>query len=167
MTLQDISALYEYNRWANGRTLEAAEKLDATAFAKDLKNSFPSVRDTLAHILGAEWIWLRRWHGESPTKLVVASEYPTAASLRERFLAVDREREAFLASLTEARLQQPFDYKDLAGNAMRLPLVQSMQHVVNHGTYHRGQVTTMLRQLGATPVSTDMSRFYLDRAAGK
>lgn len=167
MTLQDIVTLYEYNRWASGRTLEAAEKLDATAFVKDLKNSFPSVRDTLAHVLGAEWIWLRRWHGESPTKLVAASEYATVPSLRERFQAVDRERETFLRSLTETRLQQPFDYKDLAGNAMRLPLVQSMQHVVNHGTYHRGQVTTMLRQLGATPVSTDMSRFYVERAAGK
>jgi len=167
MTLQDISTLYEYNRWANGRTLEAADKLDATAFAKDLKNSFPSVRDTLTHILGAEWIWLRRWSGESPTTLIVAKDFPTVASLRERFQAVDKERGALLASLSEARLQQAFDYRDLAGNAMRLPFAHSMQHVVNHGTYHRGQVTTMLRQLGAAPIGTDMSRFYLDRAAGK
>jgi uncharacterized damage-inducible protein DinB len=167
MTLQDIFTLYEYNRWANGRTLEAAEKLDPTAFVKDLKNSFPSVRDTLAHILGAEWIWLRRWKGDSSAKLIVAAEFPTAASLRERFQAVDKERAAFLASVSEERLRQPFDYKDLAGNSLRLPFVQSMQHVVNHGTYHRGQITTMLRQLGATPIGTDMSRFYLDRAAGK
>jgi uncharacterized damage-inducible protein DinB len=165
MTRQDIVTLYEYNRWANGRTLDAVERLDATDFVKDLKNSFPSVRDTLAHILGAEWVWLRRWHGESPTKLPATSEYPTAASLRERLQTVDREREAFLTSLTEARLQQPFDYTDLAGNALRLPLVQSMQHVVNHGTYHRGQITTMLRQLGATPLGSDMSRFYLEHVA--
>jgi uncharacterized damage-inducible protein DinB len=167
MMLQDIVTLYEYNRWANGRTLDAAEKLDPAAFVRDLKNSFPSVRDTLAHILGAEWIWLRRWKGESPGKLIVAAEFPTAASLRERFQAVDKERAVFLASVSEERLQQPFDYKDLAGNSLRLPFVQSMQHVVNHGTYHRGQITTMLRQLGATPIGTDMSRFYLDRAAGK
>jgi uncharacterized damage-inducible protein DinB len=167
MTVQDIVTLYEYNRWANGRTLEAAEKLDPTAFVRDLKNSFPSVRDTLAHIFGAEWIWLRRWKGESPAKLIVATEFPTVASLRERFTAVDGERQAFIAGLSEERLQRPFDYKDLAGNPLRLPFVQSMQHVVNHGTYHRGQVTTMLRQLGATPIGIDMSRFYLERAAGK
>jgi uncharacterized damage-inducible protein DinB len=167
MTLQDVFTLYEYNRWANGRTLEAAEKLDATALMKNLGNSFPSARDTLAHILGAEWIWLRRWKGESPAKLLLVSEFPTVASLRERFGAVDVERGTFLASLTEERLQHPFDYKDLAGNAYRLPVIQTMQHVVNHGTYHRGQITTMLRQLGATPIGTDMSRFYLDRAAGK
>ncbi len=167
MDRQDIVTLYDYNRWANTRIFDAVETLDDTAFLTDLKNSFPSVRDTLAHILGAEWIWLLRWKGESPTKLLGANEFPTATGLRERFVAVDKERGAFLASVAGERLQQPFDYRDLAGNRLRLLLVQSLQHVVNHGTYHRGQVTTMLRQLGATPVSTDMSRFYLDRTAGK
>lgn len=166
MTKHDIVTLYAYNRWANGRTLDAVEKLDPAAFVKNLGNSFASIHATLVHIAGAEWAWLRRWHGDSPRKLPT-EEFPTVASLRERFQSLDREREAFLAGVSEERLQQPFDYKDLAGNAMRLPLAQSMQHVVNHGTYHRGQVTTMLRQLGATPISTDMSRFYLDRAAGK
>jgi len=167
MMLQDIFTLYEYNRWANGRALDVAEKLDPAALMKDLKSSFPSVRDTLAHILGAEWVWLRRWSGESPTKLRAASEFPTVASLRAAFLGLDKERGVFLVSLSEERLQHSFDYRDLAGNPMRLVLAQSLQHVVNHGTYHRGQVTTMLRQLGAPPVSTDMSRFYIDRAAGK
>ena len=167
MTVQDVFTLYEYNRWANGRTLEAAEKLDAMALMKNLGNSFPSMRDTLAHILGAEWIWLRRWLGETPARLLSAADFPTVASLRERFQAVDRERATFLSSISEERLQESFDYRDIAGNPMRLPFVQTMQHVVNHGTYHRGQITTMLRQLGATPIGTDMSRFYLDRAAGK
>jgi len=166
MTKQDVATLYEYNRWANGRTLDAVEKLDPAAFLKNLGNSFASIHATLVHIAGAEWAWLRRWHGDSPSTLP-NGDFPTVASLRDRFQSLDREREAFLAGVTEERLQQPFDYKDLAGNAMRLPLVQSMQHVVNHGTYHRGQITTMLRQLGATPIGTDMSRFYLERAAAK
>ncbi len=166
MTKHDVALLYEYHRWANGRTLDAVERLDPAAFMKNLGNSFASVHATLVHMAGAEWIWLRRWHGDSPSRPPVG-EYPTVASLRERFHALDRDREAFLAGVSDERLQQPFEYRDLAGNAMRLPLVQSMQHVVNHGTYHRGQVTTMLRQLGATPASTDMSRFYLDRAAGR
>lgn len=166
MTKHDIAMLYAYNRWANGRTLDAVEKLDPAAFVKNLGNSFASIHATLVHIAGAEWAWLRRWQGESPSKLP-AGDFPTVASLRERFESLDREREVFLAGMSEERLQQPFDYRDLAGNAMQLPLVQTMQHVVNHGTYHRGQVTTMLRQLGATPISTDLSRFYLERAAGR
>jgi len=148
MTKQDVATLYAYNRWANGRTLDAVEKLDPAAFLKNLGNSFASIHATLVHIAGAEWAWLRRWHGDSPSTLPTG-DFPTVASLRERFQSLDREREAFLAGVTEE------------------PLVQSMQHVVNHGTYHRGQVTTMLRQLGATPIGTDMSRFYLERAAAK
>ncbi len=167
MDRQDIFTLYQYNAWANARALGSAEPLTPAQFLQDLKNSFPSVRDTLAHILGAEWVWLRRWHGESPVKLLSGADFPTLASLKERFAAVERERQAFLEALPDGRLAQPFEYRDLAGNPYRLRLVESLQHVVNHGTYHRGQITTMLRQLGATPVSTDLSRFYLERATGK
>ena len=138
--------------------------LSAEQFLRDLKNSFPSVRDTLAHILGAEWIWLRRWHGEIPAALLSAADFPTVRSLRDRFAAVESERRDFLETLSEERLQQSFDYRDIAGKSHRLRFVHSLQHVVNHGTYHRGQVTTLLRQLGATPVSTDLARFYLERA---
>lgn len=167
MNRRDIVTLYDYNTWANARVLRAVEPLSPEAFLRDLKNSFPSVRDTLAHILGAEWAWLRRWHGESPSQILPATDFPTLASLKDRYAAVEKERRALLEGLSEERLTQPFQYKDLAGNAHSLLLVHSLQHVVNHGTYHRGQITTMLRQLGATPVSTDMSRFYMDRAAGK
>jgi uncharacterized damage-inducible protein DinB len=167
MNRQDILTLYDYNAWANARVLEAVEPLTSEELLRDLGNSFPSVRDTLAHILGAEWIWLRRWHGESPGSIVAASEFSTVAGLKERFAIVARDRRAFLDALSEDRLAQPFAYRDLAGNAHSLRLIESLQHVVNHGTYHRGQVTTMLRQVGRKPVGTDMSRFYLDRAAGR
>jgi len=164
MNRLDILTLYDYNAWANGRTLGTAEALTPEQFLKDLGTSFPSVRDTLVHIVAAEWVWLRRWQGESPTALIPGSDFPTLGSVKDRFATIERERQALLGSLTEERLAQPFAYKDLAGNPYRLPLVQSMQHLVNHGSYHRGQITTMLRQLGARPVSTDMSRYYLEKA---
>ena len=167
MNRQDIVTLYDYNAWANARILRAVEPLTPETFMRDLKNSFPSVRDTLAHILGAEWIWLRRWHGESPSQILPAADFPSLASLKDRYAAVEKERRVFLDDLSEVRLSQPLHYNDMAGKAHVLLLVHSLQHVVNHGTYHRGQITTMLRQLGATPVSTDMARFYLDRVAGK
>jgi uncharacterized damage-inducible protein DinB len=164
MTRQDLFTLYEYNAWANARMLDAAESLSAEQFTRDLGNSFPSVRDTLAHILGAEWVWLRRWHGESPSKGLPAADFPTVASLRDRFGAVEKERRSLLETVSEEGLNRVLSYRDFAGHARKLPLVVTLQHVVNHGTYHRGQVTTLLRQLGATPVSTDLSRFHLERA---
>jgi uncharacterized damage-inducible protein DinB len=167
MNRQDIITLYNYNAWANGRILRAIEPLAPEAFLRDLKNSFPSVRDTLAHILGAEWIWLRRWHGESPSQILPATDFPSLASLKDRYSSVEKERRVFLEGLSEERMAQPFRYRDTAGKEHSLVFVQSLQHVVNHGTYHRGQITTMLRQLGASPVSTDLARFYLERTDGK
>jgi uncharacterized damage-inducible protein DinB len=165
MDKKDVLTLFEFNRWANGRTLDAVEKLDGEAFVRDLRNSFPSVRDTLTHIMNAEWAWLKRWKGESPSAWAAPAEFPTVASLRKRFGEIDCEREGFLRGISDALLTQPFSYKDMQGKPHSLPMIATMQHVANHGTYHRGQITTMLRQLGATPVSTDLSRFYLEAAA--
>ena len=166
MTLEDIRTLYTYNAWANGRVLGAAEPLPPEQFLRDLRNSFPSVRDTLAHILGAEWIWLQRWLGESPSALPPGTDFPNVAALQARSAAIEQDRQGFLRGLTEEQLNSPLHYRDTAGKPSTLLLVQSLQHVVNHGTYHRGQVTTLLRQLGAKPVSTDLSRFYMERAGG-
>ncbi len=163
MTLDDIRTPYTYNGWANQRVLGAAEALAPDQFLRDLGNSFPSVRDTLAHILGAEWVWLRRWLGESPSALLSAADFPHLGGLRDRFASLEKERQAFLEGLGEDGLNGPLHYRDLAGKPLTLRLVHSLQHVVNHGTYHRGQVTTLLRQLGAKPVSTDLSRFHLER----
>ena len=67
MNAEDIRNLFEYNAWANHRSLEAAAALTPEQFTRDLGSSFKSVRDTLAHIAAAEWIWLERFHGRSPS----------------------------------------------------------------------------------------------------
>ena len=165
MTRQDIVTLFTYHDWANGEMLDAVAPLSAEQFLRDLGNSFPSVRDTVAHIFGADLIWLQRWKGEPTGGLPAAAAYPTPASLRDWYAALAKDRRAFLAAATEDRLARPFSYKDTRGNPRSLILAHSMQHVVNHASYHRGQITTMLRQLGAKPVSTDLSRFYYERGA--
>jgi uncharacterized damage-inducible protein DinB len=163
MNRQDVETLYEYEAWAIRRTLDASAALTPGQFLQDLRNSFPSIRDTLVHILNAEWIWLRRWQGESPRGGLPPADFPDVASLREGFARVEAERRAYLAGVADGDLGRELVYRDIQGVERRLLLIQSLQHLVNHGTYHRGQITTMLRQLGATPVSTDMSRFYLEK----
>jgi len=160
MDLTDIRALYDYNRWADHRTLAAAARLDKATFARPMGNSFSSVRDTLAHILGAEWIWLERWNGVSPTALLDAAIFPTADSLKARWQTVEQDLSQFIQALTPARLQENLSYLNRAGERYAYPLWQQMVHVVNHSTYHRGQVTTLLRQVGAKPVETDFLAYY-------
>ena len=76
MELHCIRQLYDYNHWADRRILAIASKLTSEEFIRPMGNSFSSVRDTLAHILGAEWIWLERWQGRSPKNLLDAATFP-------------------------------------------------------------------------------------------
>ena len=165
METTQFQEIYRYNLWANRRVLVAAETLPADLFLKPMGSSFPGIRDTLAHILGAEWIWLRRWEGESPVEGVAAEEFPTVESLRDRWDPIARAQGAFLAKLTGETLAQPLRYRQLSGAEFEQPLWQVLQHVVNHSTHHRGQVVTLLRQLGQKPPTLDLIAYYRQAAS--
>jgi len=164
MSPQEIQLLFEYNSWANHRTMGAAEKLTSEQLTQPMGSSFTSVRDTLAHIYGAEWIWLERFQGRSPSALPDVTQFSDVATLREPWLEHEERLLIFVRALTQSDLDRVMEYKTLRFGVYQNPLWQSMQHVVNHGTYHRGQVTTMLRQLGAQPILTDLMHFYRERA---
>jgi len=165
MSPEEMRVLYEFNAWANRRSMSAAATLPPEQFIKPMGSSFSSVRDTLAHIFGAEWLWLERFQGRSPASLPDTTQYEDAASLGERWGEFEPRLVSFVRGLTQSDLDRVIEYKTLKFGGYSNPLWQSMQHVVNHGTYHRGQVTTMLRQLGGQPVLTDLIHFYRERAA--
>jgi len=165
MNVADFKLLYDYNSWANLRTLDSCAPLAAEQFTRDLGSSFKSARDTLVHIVSAEWIWLERWHGRAPAAFPNAADYPDLESVRRRFAEIDRNLVDYIASLNAEDLQRIVSFKRMTGEAFALPLAQLLHQVANHGTYHRGQIATMLRQLGAKPASTDLMMFYRDRPA--
>jgi uncharacterized damage-inducible protein DinB len=158
--LNNIRQLYDYNRWAGRRTLTAASALASDDFLRLMGNSFSSVRDTLAHILGAEWIYLERWQGRSPKALLDPATFPTVQSLESRWEIVERDQMQFIEALTPQRVREELAYVNLRGQRYSYPLWQQLVHVVNHSSYHRGQVTTLLRQLGAEAVSTDFLVYF-------
>lgn len=164
MTPEEICTLYDYNAWANRRALDAAGALTKEQFVKPMGSSFGSVRDTLAHVCGAEWIWLERFQGRSPSALPDTGAVEDVASLREKWAEQEARLLAFAGKLKQEDLDRVMEYKTLKFGVYRNPLWQSMQHLVNHGTYHRGQVTTLLRQHGAQPILTDLMHFYRERA---
>lgn len=165
MTPQEMCTLFDYNAWANHRQLEAASKLSAEQFVQPVCSSFGSVRDTLAHIYGAEWLWLERFQGRSPSSLPDVTQFLDLTGLRQSWNELEPRMLRFVNGLTQADLDRVMEYKTLKFGIYHNPLCQSMQHLINHGTYHRGQVTTLLRQLGAQPILTDLIHFYRERAA--
>jgi uncharacterized damage-inducible protein DinB len=169
MNKQDVQLLFEYDRWANARVLTSASALRAEQFTRDLGGSFRSVRDTLVHILGGQWIWLAYWK-EPPGDNVALTQlrsrrdgvirpdlFPDVATLRLKWAELEREQANFVDSLTDESLAQLLPFR-----SAHVKLAHLIQHVVNHSTYHRGQVAVMMRQLGAEPVATDFHGFVVE-----
>jgi uncharacterized damage-inducible protein DinB len=167
MSPEEIQQLYDYNAWANHRALGAAETLSSEQFIQPVASSFSCVRDTLAHICGAEWIWLERFQGRSPSSLPDLAGFQDVPSLRAHWLPQEQRLLEFVRGLTQVELEREFEYKTLTFGVTRNPLWQPLLHLINHGTYHRGQVTSLMRQLGAEPASTDLIYFYRERSLGK
>lgn len=160
MDLAFIEELYKFNCWANEKVLMVVSQLDPDQFTREMGSSFSSVRDTLVHLVGGEWIWLERWMGRSPHALPTAAELPTLAAISAKFAQIHEDRGRFLQKLDAAKLNDSISYVNQRGQTWTYPLWQMMVHVVNHSTYHRGQITTLLRQLGARPIMTDFLFYY-------
>jgi uncharacterized damage-inducible protein DinB len=165
MNQTDMLLLYEYNAWADRRVLEAASALTPEQYNKQMGSSFSSVRDTLSHIYGVEWLWLERFQGRSPSAIPDDAAYADITKLKQSWERFEPTLLTFVRGLSQEKLDTVFEYKTMKFGIYRNPLWQSMQHLVNHGTYHRGQITTMLRQLGAQPILTDLMHFYREHAA--
>lgn len=164
MNLEDIKTLYDYDQWAIDRVLEIVLTLTEEQFNKDLGSSHGGVRGTMTHMYGGHRIWLDRWMGKENLPLTKAEDIRSVGHLKTMWETLRTELNTYLSSLTNDRIQAPFTYKDMKGNAYTQPLSEQLQHLVNHATYHRGQVITLLRQLGVKPLGTDMILFYQKHA---
>jgi uncharacterized damage-inducible protein DinB len=163
MTHGDLTTLVEFNYWARDRMLQSVSALDVEQYVKPMGNSFSSVRDTVVHIYSAEWVWCSRWHGTSPSSPIAASDYRDLAAVTSVWHELEAKIRAFVGGLDDAGISNEIDYRLMNGQASRSPIWQMVQHLVNHGTYHRGQVATLLRQLAAKPASTDLITFHRER----
>jgi len=168
MTPEYIRVLVDYNYWARDRTLASAETLSHEQLTKPMGSSFSSVLDTLIHLRYAEWVWLNRWQGHSPTAPPDTSAITDVALLRDSWQPIERDLRSFVGSLSAADLQRPLDYRLMNGQPSTSLFWQMIVHVMNHASYHRGQIATMMRQLGAKPAqSTDMIAFFREQSAAR
>lgn len=164
MNRSDFLELYRYNDWANDRVSNAVTALPGEAFTRHLGGSHPSIRETFAHLIGAEWIWLERWLGNKPTARPDWYASPDASALAAHLRDLQARRATFLDGLDETRIESLCSFAYLSGKPDSQRLHDLLFHVVNHSTFHRGQIVSMLRQVGATPPATDFTEFC---AAGR
>ncbi len=160
MGIEDLTELYAYNGWANERVRNSIQNLDPEVFKRDLGASFGSLQGTVAHLVSAQRNWLRRWKGQSAGRPLPSAAFASPEEANRRWGEVDRALADFVDGLDAASLQQSIALTSPRGSKYSSRLWRAMLHVVNHSSYHRGQIAAMLRQVGATPQGTDLMLYY-------
>ncbi|MPZ15901.1 MAG: hypothetical protein GEU73_16015 [Chloroflexi bacterium] len=155
--------LFDYNYWARDRLLEQVAKLTEAEYVAPRALDYGSIRGTLVHWLAGECIWLARWLGESPDRLMAEADLPTFEVLRARWATEEQKMQSFLSQLTDEDLARSFRYVSTRTKEEYTNLLwPTMAHLVNHGTQHRSEIALTLTQLGHSPGDLDLI-VYLNR----
>lgn len=159
MTLQEARTLHAFNAWATNRLFDTVAAMPADDVGKDLKTSHGSIYGTLLHMVSAERTWLAIWQGQAGIPKLTPAEAPTPAALKTLWEKIGFETARFLGGMSDKRLQETFRMTISSGTTYTHTYAQAFHHVVDHSTYHRGQIVAMLRQLGVTPPATGLIAF--------
>ena len=115
--LETFRELFDFNYWARDRQFQACAVLTPEQFLRPMGSSFASVRDTLAHLLAVEWVWLERWRGRSPNRKEAeafgAGNFPTLDSIRDAWVPIEKGVRHFLTMCPEANLSRPLTYPNM------------------------------------------------------
>jgi uncharacterized damage-inducible protein DinB len=160
MRVSDLEQLYDYNYWANKKLFGAISQLTPEEFTGDFVGSYGSVRNTLVHIMSAEWGWLDRCGGQKRGEKLKAYDFPTLDSVLQNWSRVEGLMREFLSGLSDEDLSRKIEFT-LGGPNYSLPLGDVLHHAAIHAVHHRGQVALLLRTLGYVPGNFDLL-FYLD-----
>jgi uncharacterized damage-inducible protein DinB len=162
--MEQLTLYLEYHVWANNRVLEKLKEVPKEDWTQVVGGSFPTLRELYQHILGGDYRWLERWKGvpiaEIPSHFIV-DDYESLIALWRPILD---ETLALGAAFLNGRAEQPINFITAKGLNVTQPFWQTLYQVVNHGTYHRGQVANALRVLGREAVGTDIFLFFREKA---
>jgi len=163
MTVKDLQTLYDYGYWADRKLFEVISRIPPEQFTQSVGGSFGSIRNTLVHIMSAEWGWLERCGGAKRGPKLNAADYPSVASVTETWNKIEKHVGEFLSTLKDEDVVRTAEYLNDKGEKRGMPLGELMQHAANHGTHHRGQVAMILRMLGHTPGNIDILFYYAEK----
>lgn len=160
MTLQEVKLLQAFNAWATQRIFDAVEKLTTEQLMQDMKSSHKSIHGTLVHFVAAEKMWLSRFAGTPDAKMLTPTDLPRLAEVKAQWEKNGYESARFLGTMTDKKLQGTFSMTTPRGETLTPIYWQTIQHIVDHSTFHRGQIVSMMRQQGVQPPATGLIGFY-------
>lgn len=148
MTLKEhLLKCLSYNEWANKRICGTARELTDEKWEVEIISSFSSVRKTLLHMLDAQIVWLNRLNSIDVTQWPSTGYTGSNDEIIQMFTEQSAQFAAYFKEKNDAYLVSSCVYNDFKGNPHTTMISDIVQHVINHSTFHRGQLVTMLRQL--------------------
>jgi uncharacterized damage-inducible protein DinB len=162
----DFESLFAYDRWANGLVFEACAKLSPQRYVAEPAPGWSSVRATIYHIALVTEGWMRGLVREPFLELPTEEDVPTLEDARLHLERGYRIFDEALPTLTPERLTTPQTFAG-RGRTATLPPWVVLRHIVNHSTYHRGQVASKLKRLGVEQPATDFVFWAMQQTAPK
>ena len=166
MTVNDLERMFDYGYWANRKLFDAISQLSPDQFTQPVAGSYGSIRNTLVHILSAEWGWLSRCGGRERGPALKPDDFATVESLAEAWSKVEGNLREVLGKLKDEDLARNVEFANPRGEKRSMALGELMHHAAVHGVHHRGQVAMLLRLLGRAPANFDILFYYADRRGG-
>ena len=166
MQASEIITLFGYNYWANARILDATAKLRAAQFTAVARTSHNSLRGTLVHTYGVEWLYrVRCQEGLTPDGLPPITDFPTFEMLRAKWQAEEQAMRAYVDGLSDRDLTRIVAYKTTSGVAHENVLWELLLQVVMHGTQTRSEAASALTGYRQSPGDLDLILFLRERLA--
>jgi uncharacterized damage-inducible protein DinB len=163
MTANDLQSLFDYGHWANRKLLDVIAQLTPEQFTQPVADNHGSIRNTMVHIMSAEWGWLNRCGAPDRGPALNPNDFPTAAYLISTWNQVQGYARDLFSKLRDEDVARNIDFTIGGSEKRSLPLGQLLQHAVNHGVHHRGQVSLLLRLLGYNPDNLDILIYYSEK----
>jgi len=155
-----LQELYDYNYWANKRYLAVAETIPQEQLFRKQGHSWDSVQAILVHMMSSERMWPQRWRGENGMFLD-PKDFPTAASIKEYWMDVEKNMRGFIAEQTGQSLLREVTYTNPKGEIFTLPLWQMMVQPPNHNTHHRGELAAMFALMNIPHPEEEVVQYFL------
>jgi uncharacterized damage-inducible protein DinB len=162
MTKKFFLELVNYNNWADNMTIEWLNQINDEQWERSVISSFSSVKQTVIHMVSAKKIWIDFWTNTPDPTYLSAEFNGTKSELIEIWKKASVDIQSFIESYPEDHYNQPITIKYPRGGEGKMLFWQTLPHYVNHATYHRGQLVTLLRQVGFTEFSnTDLATYFI------
>lgn len=163
MTVKDLEVLYDYGYWANKKLFQVISQLSLEQFTQPVAGSYGSIRNTMVHVLSAEWGWLDRCGGPERGPRLNPDDYPTVESLMDTWNKVEGYVREFLSKLKDEDLARNAEYSLGNSGTISMPAGELLQHAAVHSVHHRGQVALLLRSLGYAPGNFDILFYHSEK----